>query len=88
MPPGVEKVLRAYRKVVVPEMNLGQLALLLRGLFLVDAISVNQVHGLPFRIDSLAASIRSVLEGTFSADPIGTAGAFGTHPTIRLGMES
>src|SRR6195952_591307 len=88
MPPGVEEVLRAYRKVVVPEMNLGQLALLLRGLFLVDAISINQVHGLPFRIDSLAASIRSVLEGPFSPDPIGTAGAFGTHPTIRLGMES
>ncbi len=88
MPPGVEKVLRAYRKVVVPEMNLGQLALLLRGLFLVDAISVNQVHGLPFRIDSLAASIRSVVEGTFSPDPIGTAGAIGTQPTIWLGQDA
>ena len=36
-------------------MNLGQLALLLRGMFLVDAIGVNQVRGLPFRVDELVA---------------------------------
>ncbi len=77
MPANIAACLRAYRKVVVPEMNLGQLALLLRGLFLVDVVSVNQVRGLPFRIDELAAAIRSVLQGTFSPSPIGTAGAFG-----------
>ena len=77
MPPNTEDVLRAYPRVVVPEMNLGQLALLLRGLFLVDAVSVNQVRGLPFRIDELAAAIRSVVAGTFSPADVGSAGAFG-----------
>jgi len=86
MPPNVEPVLRRYRRVVVPEMNLGQLALLLRGLFLVDAVSVNQVRGLPFRIDELAGKIRSVLDGTFSPAPIGSGGAFGvnSHPGGRV----
>jgi len=80
MPPNVESVLRGYRRVVVPEMNLGQLALLLRGLYLVDAVSVNQVRGLPFRIDELAAKIRSVMDGTFSPARIGSGGAFGVSP--------
>ena len=77
MPANLETVLRSYRKVVVPEMNLGQLALLLRGLFLVDAISVNQVRGLPFRIDELAAAVRSVVDGTYRPPRVGSAGAFG-----------
>ena len=75
MPANVETILRRYRRVIVPEMNLGQLALLLRGLFLVDAVSVNQVRGLPFRIDELAAAVRSVLDGTFQRSPVGSAGA-------------
>ena len=47
-PPNLGEVLRRYDKVLVPEMNLGQLALLLRGKFLVDAIAYNRVRGLPF----------------------------------------
>ncbi|SDP15392.1 2-oxoglutarate ferredoxin oxidoreductase subunit alpha [Nakamurella panacisegetis] len=77
MPANVEAVLRRYRKVVVPEMNLGQLALLLRGLFLVDAVSVNQVRGLPFRIDELTDAVRSVLAGSHRPSTIGPAGMFG-----------
>ena len=57
-------------------MNLGQLALLLRGLFLIDAVGINQVHGLPFRIADLAASIRQVMDGTLTATHVGAAGAF------------
>ena len=67
MPANIEEVLRAYRRVVFPEMNLGQLALLLRGMYLVDVIGVNQVRGLPFRVDELVAAIRSVIDGTASA---------------------
>ena len=43
-----------YDKVVIPEMNLGQLALLIRASYLVDAISYNQVRGLPFNAAELA----------------------------------
>ena len=68
MPANTEEVLRSYRRVVLPEMNLGQLALLVRGMFLVDAIGVNQVRGLPFRVDELVAAIRSVIDGTYTQD--------------------
>ena len=50
-------VLRRYECVLVPEMNLGQLALLVRARYLVDAISLTQVRGLPFRTDELVAAI-------------------------------
>jgi 2-oxoglutarate/2-oxoacid ferredoxin oxidoreductase subunit alpha len=60
-PANIEKVLRQYDKVVIPEMNLGQLALLIRGRFLVDAVAYNQVRGLPFKADELAAVIKDVI---------------------------
>jgi 2-oxoglutarate/2-oxoacid ferredoxin oxidoreductase subunit alpha len=88
LPRNTEDVLRRYRKVVVPEMNLGQLVLLLRGLFLVDAIGVNQVRGLPFRVGDLTDAVRAVLDGRAPRTRIGTAGAFGTRvPTIEVGAE-
>jgi 2-oxoglutarate/2-oxoacid ferredoxin oxidoreductase subunit alpha len=60
-PPGLGEVLRSYDKVLIPEMNLGQLALLIRGKFLVDAISYNQVRGLPFKAEELAGVIKDVI---------------------------
>jgi 2-oxoglutarate ferredoxin oxidoreductase subunit alpha len=90
MPANTEEVLRSYRKVVLPEMNLGQLALLVRGMFLVDAIGVNQVRGLPFRVDELVAAVRSVINGTAVRTKIGSAGRFGTMngvPSIEVGIE-
>jgi 2-oxoglutarate ferredoxin oxidoreductase subunit alpha len=47
-PANLGDVLRRYDRVIVPEMNLGQLALLLRGKFLVDAVSYTKVAGTPF----------------------------------------
>ncbi len=60
-PPNLGDVLRRYDKVLVPEINLGQLALLLRGRFLVDVISYNQVRGLPFKAAELAGVIEDVI---------------------------
>jgi 2-oxoglutarate ferredoxin oxidoreductase subunit alpha len=60
-PANLGDVLRAYDKVLVPEINLGQLALLLRGRYLVDVISYNRVRGLPFRAAELAGVIRDVI---------------------------
>ena len=60
-PANTGEVLRRYDKVLVPEMNLGQLALLIRGRFLVDAIRYNQVRGLPFRAEELAGVIKDVV---------------------------
>ena len=60
-PANTAEVLRRYDKVVIPEMNLGQLALLIRGKFLVDAIAYNQVRGLPFKAEELAGVIKDVV---------------------------
>ena len=60
-PPNLGEVLRRYDKVLVPEINLGQLALLLRGRFLVDVISYNRVRGLPFQAAELAGVIEDVI---------------------------
>jgi 2-oxoglutarate/2-oxoacid ferredoxin oxidoreductase subunit alpha len=60
-PPNLGDVLRRYDRVLVPEINLGQLALLLRGRFLVDVISYNQVRGLPFKAAELAGVIEDVI---------------------------
>ncbi len=54
-------ILKRYEKVVIPEMNLGQLAMLIRAKYLVDAISVTQVRGLPFKADELAEMLQGVI---------------------------
>jgi 2-oxoglutarate ferredoxin oxidoreductase subunit alpha len=66
-PRDLGEVLRRYDKVLVPEMNLGygfggQLAMLVRARFLVDAIGYNQVRGLPFKAEELATVITGVSE--------------------------
>ena len=56
-PKDLGEILKRYDKVLVPEMNLGQLALLLRGKYLVDAIGYNHVRGLPLKAAELAEAI-------------------------------
>jgi 2-oxoglutarate ferredoxin oxidoreductase subunit alpha len=61
LPRNADEVLRRYDKVLVPEMNLGQLAKLLRAEFLVDAVGYNKVRGLPFTSAELAEAIEGLL---------------------------
>jgi len=60
-PKNTGEVLKRYEHVIVPEMNLGQLALLLRAKYLVDVMSYNQVRGLPFKSDELRQVIEDVI---------------------------
>ena len=60
-PKNLGEVLNKYPKVIVPEMNLGQLAMLLRAQFLKDVISFNQVRGLPFTTAELMETTMGVL---------------------------
>ncbi|MFI9555996.1 2-oxoacid:acceptor oxidoreductase subunit alpha [Nonomuraea endophytica] len=62
LPANVGEVLKSYDKVLLPEINLGQLALLLRAKFLVDIISYNRVRGLPFKAEELAGVIQDVID--------------------------
>ncbi|MEO6503857.1 MAG: 2-oxoacid:acceptor oxidoreductase subunit alpha [Jatrophihabitantaceae bacterium] len=60
-PANLGEVLARYDKVVIPEMNMGQLALLIRGRYLTDVISVTQVRGMPFRAAELADMLQGVV---------------------------
>ncbi|WP_436492475.1 2-oxoacid:acceptor oxidoreductase subunit alpha [Actinokineospora sp. HUAS TT18] len=62
-PANLGDVLRSYDKVVVPEMNLGQLSLLLRGRYLVDVISYTKVAGLPFMAEELQNVLTDIVKG-------------------------
>jgi len=59
-PRNTGEVLRSYERVLVPEMNLGQLSKLVRAEFLVDAAGYNHVRGQPFRSDELAAAMEAM----------------------------
>ena len=52
-PKNLGDVLRSYKKVLVPEMNLGQLARMLRGEYLVDVVCFDQVRGMPFTTEQI-----------------------------------
>jgi len=72
LPADLGEILARYDRVVCPEMNLGQLAMVLRARYLIDVHSHTQVRGLPFRAAELAAVLQDVIDGT----PAGT-----THET-------
>ncbi|UFQ17411.1 MULTISPECIES: 2-oxoacid:acceptor oxidoreductase subunit alpha [Streptomyces] len=61
-PRNLGEVLGRYDKVVIPEMNLGQLATLIRARYLVDAVSYNQVNGMPFKAEQLATALKEAID--------------------------
>ncbi|WP_017558020.1 2-oxoacid:acceptor oxidoreductase subunit alpha [Nocardiopsis baichengensis] len=61
-PPGLGEALERYDRVLVPEINLGQLSLLLRGRFGADITGYNKVRGLPFKAEELAGVIQEVID--------------------------
>jgi 2-oxoglutarate ferredoxin oxidoreductase subunit alpha len=63
LPANLGEVLARYRTVVMPEMNLGQLALLLRARYLVDVKSYTKVSGLPFKAEELQDLFLDYLNG-------------------------
>ena len=63
LPGNLGALLRSYDKVVVPEMNLGQLATLVRAKYLIDAHSYNQVNGMPFKAEQLATALKEAIDG-------------------------
>jgi 2-oxoglutarate ferredoxin oxidoreductase subunit alpha len=60
-PRNTGEVLRRYERVLVPEMNLGQLLKLVRAEFLVDAVGYNLVRGIPLRAAELEEAIEGML---------------------------
>lgn len=62
LPPNLGDILRRYRKVLVPELNMGQLTAVLRATYLVDARAVTKVQGLPFKSREIEAAIDEALD--------------------------
>jgi 2-oxoglutarate ferredoxin oxidoreductase subunit alpha len=60
-PANLGDVLRSYDRVLVPEMNLGQLLQLIRARYLVDAVGYNRVTGKPFRASEIADAVEAAL---------------------------
>ena len=61
LPRNLGALLKSYEKILVPEMNTGQLKTVLRDQYLVDAKSLNKVSGQPFRIAEIEAAIEQAL---------------------------
>ena len=62
LPEGLGDLLRSFNSVLVPELNYGQLTMLLRAEFLVPAESLTRVTGQPFRVAGLVASVEERLQ--------------------------
>jgi 2-oxoglutarate ferredoxin oxidoreductase subunit alpha len=60
-PKNLGELLSQYDQVLIPELNLGQLRLLIRGLYLVDAVGLNKVQGKPFSVGELVEKIEQML---------------------------
>jgi 2-oxoglutarate ferredoxin oxidoreductase subunit alpha len=64
LPPDLGHILRQYRRVLVPEINSGQLVRILRAEYLVDAVGFNRVRGLPLASQEIFEAINQLLEAT------------------------
>lgn len=62
-PKNTGEVLKRFDKVLIPEINLGQLAKLIRSEFLIDTVQFNVVRGLPFRVSDIIEKIKEVYGG-------------------------
>jgi 2-oxoglutarate ferredoxin oxidoreductase subunit alpha len=67
-PPNLGMVLRSYPKILVPEMNFGQLVKLVRADFLVDAKPLSKMRGKPFQAEEIEAAILEMFAGTPSSN--------------------
>ncbi len=60
-PKNLQSVLSNFKHILVPELNMGQLAFLLRGKYLVNAISLNKIQGKPFKVDEIIQGAEQLL---------------------------
>jgi 2-oxoglutarate ferredoxin oxidoreductase subunit alpha len=78
--PRLEKIIRNFKHVLVAELNTGQLRLVLRATFLIDAVGLNKIQGLPFKVREVEEAIEQLLGGAaqpttddVSAQPLASA---------------
>jgi 2-oxoglutarate ferredoxin oxidoreductase subunit alpha len=59
-PSNLGEILSSYKKVLIPELNMGQLRMLIRSRYLVDAVGYNKVKGKPFTVTELVEKIHEM----------------------------
>jgi 2-oxoglutarate ferredoxin oxidoreductase subunit alpha len=62
LPPDLGEILARFARVLVPELNMGQLVRLIRAEYLVDAIGLNKVQGQPFKVSEIVRRAEALLE--------------------------
>ncbi len=62
LPPDLADIFARFKKILVPELNMGQLVKIIRAEFLVDAIGMNKIQGRPFKISELVTRIQRLLD--------------------------
>lgn len=60
-PANLETILRRYKKVLIPEINMGQLRTIVRSTFLIETIGLNKVQGKPFSVVEIVQKIKEVI---------------------------
>ena len=63
LPQDIGDVMKGFKRVLIPELNLGQLRLLIRAEYLVDAVGLNKIQGQPFHVFEVESKIDEVLRG-------------------------
>lgn len=66
-PGNIGDVLSRYRRIIVPEINMGQLSMLIRAKFLIDVVGINRIRGKSFLVDDLVNEVENVLSQMHSA---------------------
>jgi 2-oxoglutarate/2-oxoacid ferredoxin oxidoreductase subunit alpha len=61
--PSIAAVIKNFKHVVVAELNSGQLRTMLRATYLVDAIGLNKIQGLPFKVSEITSAVEKLLGG-------------------------
>ena len=63
LPKELGDILKRFKKVLIPELNMGQLRMVIRAKYLVDAIGLNKVQGKPFSVAEVVEKIEALLRG-------------------------
>lgn len=63
MPKNTKDVLKRFKKILIPELNLGQLATVVKAQFLVEPVSLTKIKGLPFKTSEIYGKIKEILGG-------------------------
>lgn len=62
MPKNTEQVLRSFKRILIPELNMGQLSKVIRGEYMIDTIQYNKIQGQPFKTREILAKIEELLK--------------------------